>query len=128
MTHALKWLSLPALLLLLSTSCAGKQKEATRPLPTSPTSLRIENQNWLDVTIYVVHDGQRSRLGAATAAHTTELEIPPTLLGQLGAIRLMADPVGSSQTIISPTVVVKPGTRLVWTLATDLTRSSLAIY
>jgi hypothetical protein len=127
-THALKWLSLPALLLLLSTSCAGKQTETTRPLPTGPTSLRIENQNWLDVTIYVVHDGQRSRLGAATAARTTELAIPPTLLGQLGAIRLMADPVGSSQAITSPTVVVKPGTRLVWTLATDLTRSSLAIY
>ncbi len=128
MTHALKWLSLPALLLILSSSCAGKQKETTQPLPTSPTSLRIENQNWLDVNIYVVHDGQRSRLGAATAARTTDMAIPPNLLGQLGAIRLVADPVGSSQTITSPTVVVKPGTRLVWTLATDLTRSSLAIY
>jgi hypothetical protein len=115
-------------LLLLSTACAGKQKETTQPLPTGPTSLRIENQNWLDVNIYVVHDGQRSRLGAATAARTTELAIPPTLLGQLGAIRLMADPVGSSQAITSPTVVVKPGTRLVWTLATDLKRSSLAVY
>ena len=93
MTHALKWLSLPALLLLLSTSCAGKQKETTQPLPTGPTSLRIENQNWLDVTIYVVHDGQRSRLGAATAARTTNMAIPPNLLGQLGAIRLVADPV-----------------------------------
>ncbi|HEU4586060.1 MAG TPA: hypothetical protein VFR95_09935, partial [Gemmatimonadaceae bacterium] len=64
----------------------------------------------------------------ATAARTTDMAIPPNLLGQLGAIRLVADPVGSSQTITSPTVVVKPGTRLVWTLATDLTRSSLAIY
>jgi hypothetical protein len=127
-THALKWLYLPASLLLLSTSCAGKQKETTHPLPTGPTSLRIENQNWLDVTIYVVHDGQRSRIGAATAARTTNLAIPPAMLGQLGAIRLIADPVGSPQSITSPTVVVKPGTRLVWTLATDLSRSSLAVY
>jgi hypothetical protein len=127
-THALKWLSLPALLLILSTGCTGKQKESTRPLPAGPTSLRIENQNWLDVTIYVVHDGQRSRIGAATAARTTNLAIPPTMLGQLGAIRLVADPVGSSQAITSPTVVVKQGTRLVWTLATDLSRSSLAVY
>jgi hypothetical protein len=127
-THALKWLSLPALLLIVSTGCAGKHKESTRPLPTTPTSLRIENQNWLDVNIYVVHDGQRSRIGAATAARTTELMIPPSMLGQLGTIRLVADPVGSSTAITSPTVVVKEGTRLVWTLATDLSRSSLAVY
>lgn len=128
MTHALKLLSLPALVLLLVAGCGGKQKETSRPLPTGPTSLRIENQNWLDVNIYVVHDGQRSRLGAATAARTTELAIPPALLGQLGAIRLIADPVGSSKAITSPTVVVKAGTRLVWTLAPDLSRSSLAVY
>ncbi|HEU4584701.1 MAG TPA: hypothetical protein VFR95_03080 [Gemmatimonadaceae bacterium] len=121
-------MSLPALLLVLSIGCGRKEKEATRPLPTGPTSLRIENQNWLDVNIYVVHDGQRSRLGSATAAHTTQLEIPPTLLGQLGAIRLIADPVGSPQAITSQAVVVKPGTRLVWTLGTDLNRSSLAVY
>ncbi len=128
MTHALKWLSLLPLLVLVLASCAGKRKEATRPLPAGPTSLRVENNNWLDVTIYVVHDGQRSRVGAATAARTTDLSIPPTMLGQLGAIQLIADPVGSSQAIASPTVVVKAGMRLVWTLATDLSRSSLAVY
>lgn len=128
MTQALKWLSLLPLLLLALASCAGKQKATTRALPTEPTSLRVENNNWLDVTIYVVHDGQRSRLGAATAAHTTDLSIAPTLLGQTGVIQLIADPIGSSKSVASPRVVVKPGTRLVWTLATDLSRSSLAVY
>lgn len=128
MTHALKWLLLlPAFVLLLD-GCGTKQKETNRPLPSGPTSLRVENHNWLDVTIYVVHDGQRSRLGAATAAQTTDFAIQPTLLGQLGAIRLIADPVGSSGSIASPRVVVKQGTRLVWTLQTDLSRSSLAVY
>jgi hypothetical protein len=128
-THALKLLLLlPALALLLN-GCGGKgQKETTRPLPTGPTSLRVENNNWLDVTIYVVHDGQRSRLGAATAARTTDFAIQPAQLGQLGAIRLIADPVGSPKAIASPTVVVKAGARLVWTLQSDLSRSSLAVY
>jgi hypothetical protein len=127
-THALKMLLLLPAFLLLMDGCGGRQKEASRSLPTGPTSLRVENHNWLDVTIYVVHDGQRSRLGAATAARTTDFAIQPTQLGQLGTISLIADPVGSSKAVASPKVVVKPGTRLVWTLQTDLSRSSLSVY
>jgi hypothetical protein len=127
-THALKlvWL-VPAFVLLLD-GCGHGAKESSRPLPLGPTSLRVENNNWLDVTIYVVHDGQRSRLGSATAAKTTDFSIQPTLLGQLGAIRLIADPVGETKSIASQRVVVKAGTRLVWTLSTDLSRSSLSVY
>lgn len=128
MTHALKWFWLvPAFVLLLG-GCSHGAKESNRPLPMGPTSLRVENNNWLDVIIYVVHDGQRSRLGSATAAKTTDFSIQPTLLGQLGAIRLIADPVGETKSIASQRVVVKAGTRLVWTLDTDLSRSSLAVY
>jgi len=127
-THALKWLSPLAISCLLLAGCARGSKEASRPLPSGPTPLRVENHNWLDVTIYVVHDGQRSRLGSATAAKTTDFSIEPYLLGQLGVIQLIADPVGSEQSIASPTVTVGAGTRLVWTLQTDLSRSSLAVY
>jgi hypothetical protein len=127
-THALKLLLLlPAFVLLLD-GCAKKPREGSQPLPMTPTPLRVENHNWLDVTIYVLHDGQRSRLGAATAAKTTDFTIQPQLLGQVGDIQLIADPVGSSQAIASPVVKVTQGTRLVWTLQTDLSRSSLAVY
>ncbi len=128
MTHAQKWLLLLPAFVLVVAGCAKRQRESGQPLPVGPTPLRVENHNWLDVTIYVVHDGQRSRLGAATAAKTTDFAIQPQLLGQVGAIQLIADPVGSSQAITSPTVTVKEGTRLVWTLQTNLSRSSLAVY
>ena len=72
--------------------------------------------------------GSQRMSPAATAARTTDFAIQPTQLGQLGTINLIADPVGSSKAIASPKVVVKPGTRLVWTLQTDLSRSSLAVY
>jgi hypothetical protein len=127
-TYTLKWsMVLPAFVLLLA-GCGSKHKGDDRPRPSVPASLQVENRNWLDVTIYVVHDGQRSRLGSATAAKTTDFTIRPSQLGQLGAIQLVADPVGSPGAIASPRVVVKPGARLVWTLATDLSRSSLAVY
>ncbi len=126
-TYTLKRLLLPAVVLLLA-GCAAKHEADERPIPSEPTSLKVENHNWLDVVIYVVHDGQRSRLGSATAAKTTDFMIRPSELGQLGSIQLIADPVGASGAIVSPTVVVKSGTRLVWTLQTDLSRSSLAVY
>lgn len=127
-THALKRLWLLPALALLAAGCAGRNKPDKQELPVVPASLVVENHNWLDVTIYVVHDGQRSRLGSATAAKTTNFTIRPSELGQMGAIQLIGDPVGSSEGIASPRVVVKPGNRLVWTLQTDLSRSSLAVY
>ena len=126
-TYTLKRLLLLAVVLLLA-GCAAKHEADERQIPSEPTSLKVENHNWLDVVIYVVHDGQRSRLGSATAAKSTDFMIRPSELGQLGSIQLIADPVGSSGAIASPTVVVKSGMRLVWTLQTDLSRSSLAVY
>ena len=120
-------LLLPAIVLLMS-ACGAKHKDRQQPIPSTPASLQVENHNWLDVTIYVVHDGQRSRLGSATAAGTTAFTLQPTILGQLGTIQLIADPVGAPNGITSPTIVVKPGTRVVWMLQTDLSRSSLSVY
>ena len=120
-------LLLPAIVLLM-TACGAKHKDGQQPLPSLPASLQVENNNWLDVTIYVIHDGQRSRLGSATAAETTDFTLHPAILGQLGAIQLIADPVGAPNGITSPTIVVKPGTRVVWMLQNDLSQSSLSVH
>lgn len=127
MTQALeRLLVLPTIVLLLG-GCAAKQKAGEQSIPTAPAQLQVENHNWLDVTIYVVHDGQRSRVGSATAAKTTEFTLRPTLLGQLGDIQLVADPVGAPDGVTSPTIVVRPGNRVIWTLQSDLSRSSLSV-
>lgn len=120
-------LLVPAILLALG-GCGRGQKSTSQPLPSTPSRLQVENHHWLDINIYVVHDGQRSRLGTASAAKTTDFTFPPSLLGQLGAIQLICDPVGSDDGITSQSIVVKPGTRVVWTLESDLARSTLAVY
>ena len=117
-----------AVIVLLVSACGGKRKGGEQQIPMAPASLQVENRNWLDVTIYVLHDGQRSRLGSATAAKTTDFTLHPALLGQLGTIQLIADPVGAPNGITSPTIVVRPGARVVWTLQSDLSRSSLSIH
>ena len=120
-------LVLPAIVLLMG-GCAGKHTASEPATGSSPARLQVENHNWLDVIIYVVHDGQTTRVGSATAATTTNFTLGPALLGQLGNIQLIADPVGAPNGITSPTIVVKAGTRVVWTLESDLARSSLSVF
>lgn len=120
-------LMLSATLLFMS-GCGARHAKGEHPLPSTPARLQVENHNWLDVVVYLRHDGQRTRLGSATAAKTTDFTLAPALLGQLGAIQLVADPIGSRGGITTQTIVVKPGTRVVWTLETDLSRSSIAVY
>ena len=99
--------------------------------PSSPqlsTTIEVENHHWLDVVIYVVHDGVRSRLGTVTAASTMRFRCPPRMMGQLGQIRLVADPVGARAMTTSETVSVQRGQRVQWTLESSLQRSSLAVW
>ena len=108
--------------------CSKARKNTTAPLPPLPASLRVESHHWLDVVIYAVHDGQRTRLGMAPATKTTGFTIPASMLGQVATIQLIADPVGARGGIASDRIAVRPGTRLVWTLESDLARSALTVY
>jgi hypothetical protein len=109
-------------------ACWGHRGEPTPADPYTRSTLHIDNHNWLDVDIFVEHDGQRSRLGTVVATSSQDFVFPPTMLGQQGTIRLIADPVGSSSGIVTEFIVVKPGTQVTWTLETSLRRSSLSVY
>jgi hypothetical protein len=90
--------------------------------------VHVENKHWLDIVVYVEHDGQRSRLGTVTAASTTDFTLRPTLIGQTGAIQLIGDAVGSPGTVQTGTIVVRPGSHVTWTLQTNLARSDVSVY
>jgi hypothetical protein len=117
-------------LLILSTHACSHTISAPVGTPKSSESvpLRIDNHNWLDVVIYVVHDGQRTRLGLATATNSATFSLPMHLLGQGREVRFLADPVGGHGTVSTETIVVQPGQSITWTLETDLRRSFVAVF
>src|SRR3954462_2849417 len=41
-----------------------------------PVRLEVENHNWAVVILYVVHDGERTRVPQVVAAHNISVEIP----------------------------------------------------
>ena len=112
--------------------CRGSQfpEDITPELPSEALSviLEVQNNNWADVIIYVVHDGQRSRLNSVTAAKNSSLVIPPNLIGQVGNLQLIARRVGGNDRYVSQPISVRTGTTIVLTLESDLRRSSVAVW
>jgi hypothetical protein len=69
----------------------------------------VRNQNFLDMNVYVVRGGVRSRLGTATGNSTVTLRIPPTFVQALTVLRFQADPIGGRATPVSEEITVSPG-------------------
>jgi hypothetical protein len=80
-------------------------------------TLRVDNQAFNDMTIYVIEQsGARSRIGTATGNTTTTLRIPNRLLGGARTLRFQADPIGGRDAPISQEITVIPGEVVVLTI------------
>lgn len=116
-----------SIFVLTAASCSHGRKTQSSQLASGPVSVRVENHNWVNVNVYVLHGGQRTRLGMATGSKTTDMTIPYWIVGQATSIQLQGDAVGSSDRVTTTAVIVRPWMNLEWTLETDLSRSALAI-
>lgn len=115
--------------MLVAGSCflhhGGAQSEEAY---SAPATLFVENHNWSDVAIIALHQGQRTRLGTVTAASSKSFVFPRQLVGDLAGVRLIADAIGSPDQQTTEVIVLRPGTRVTWTLEDALVRSSLTVY
>lgn len=96
--------------------------------PYAPTPLTVDNNNWLDVVIFVFHDGELSRVGTVTAASSTNFFLPSWMIGQSRNIRLLGDPIGSDASVRTETIHIQPGQFIEWRLESQLARSTVAVY
>ncbi|HXF96791.1 MAG TPA: hypothetical protein VNI61_11890 [Gemmatimonadales bacterium] len=90
-------------------ACARASEGDEGPVPRTETMLRVENQDFFDMTIYVIRSGQRIRLGTVPGLSSRVLAIPPSLVGGGVELRFLADPVGSNRTPVSHEIFVQPG-------------------
>jgi hypothetical protein len=119
-----------ALLVFVGPACFG-HKPGGRPAVDSregEVALRVVNHTDLDVVIYLVHDGARTRVGTVTAASSTVFFFSGRSLGQGREIRLLGDPIGGRDHAETEQIIVQPGQQIEWTLERDLRRSSVAVY
>ena len=117
--------------IIIVASLSGCSRHRSSAIPAAPVEnilLQITNRHFLDITIYAIHDGQRTRLGVAGGTAHTKLMLPSTLLGMGRELRLYGDPIGSSEVAITEAIVVKPGQFIEWLLEPGLGRSSVGVY
>ena len=118
-----------AVILASGTACSKKPpKTSTEPLWSGDISVTVKNHNYLDVTIYVVHDGQRTRIGVAGGSMTSTFLFSALMLGQSRQLYLIGDPIGSPEVIRTETLTIQPGQYIEWWLESGLSRSSVAVY
>ncbi len=138
MTRALglrivRFAAAPGLLAACTAGCFifGRGNPVPQPavnVPEGEIALNVVNHNYLDVVIYVVHDGVRTRVGMATGSSATMVFLPARLLGQGREIQLRGYAIGSNDYAITQILVVQPGQLIEWTLETDLRRSSVGVF
>jgi len=120
-----------AALLFVAPACFWHRKaarEAALDVPEAEIALRVTNHNFLDVTVYALHNGQRTRVGTVTGSSAQVFYLPARLLGLGREIQLLGDPIGSTDFALTETLIVQPGQYIEWTLETDLRRSSVGVY
>ena len=98
------------------------------PVPQTEFALRVTNHNYLDVVVYVLHHGQRTRVGTVTGSSSELFLLPARLLVLGGDIQLFGDAIGNDSYALTERLVVEPGQFIDWTLETDLRRSTVAVY
>jgi hypothetical protein len=78
--------------------------------------------------LYVVHDGQQTRLTNVGAAHDVSVEIPPQLQGQMGIIRLAVRRIGGRDSYLSESISLRGGPSVRLTIESNISRSSVGVW
>jgi hypothetical protein len=104
------------LILVLAIASIGcRTGKASRNTDEGPlrTTIDVQNQDFNDMTVYVIVNGARTRLGTAPGNKTTVLTIPEYLLFGTTFVRFVCDPIGGTRTPVTEEIDVSPGDQLV---------------
>jgi hypothetical protein len=101
---------------LAAVSCKTLSRGSMNDTQAGPTVVQVDNQGFLDMTVYASRSGQRSRIGIAPGNSKSNLEVPRILISGLTPIRFIADPIGGSRASVSQEITVVPGDTVVLTI------------
>jgi hypothetical protein len=104
-------------LTLLAAACGHAARPATTaPGPESRTTVKVINQNFLDMDAFVVSSGQRIPLGTVGGSSTRVLTLPAALVSTSPQVHFVFRPVGGGGAERSETITVSPGDQVELTI------------
>jgi hypothetical protein len=102
----------------------------TEPSP-SPVAdgfeLTLNNHHWLDINVFVQHDGEASRVTTVTASSSQTLILPLWLLGESKIVRIIAEPVGEEGSYTTDQLRVDPGQLVELNVESVLSKSNYSV-
>ena len=101
------------------------ESRRTRATRDGPVEVRVENNAYLDMHVYVVYAaGQQRSLGMVTGLSRRTLVIPAQVIQTLSGIQLFADPIGTDRGYLSQRILASPGQRIRFTIQNLLSLST----
>lgn len=108
--------------------CGHRRSSAVEPVPESDWTLTVNNHHWLDVSVVVLYDGGRARVGTVAATHKETYTLPFRMITAGRPVRFEANPIGATRNVTTDALTVRGGGHVEWTLETGLERSSVAVW
>ena len=96
-----------ALVALAAVACHHRAVEPVNP--RAEVAVTVDNQNFLDMTVYLIRGSQRIRLGMVPGLSKQILMVKPDLVGYGTDLQFEVHPIGGRGNPISETISVKPG-------------------
>jgi len=85
-------------------------RPAAPPNPRAEVAVTVDNQNFLDMDVFIVRtSGERIRIGMVSGLTTRILMVRPDVIGNSTELRFEVHPIGARANPISETVTVRPG-------------------
>jgi hypothetical protein len=94
---------------LLAACSHGGGSPPVAPKTNAAATVEVQNQGFADMTIYVLSQGTRVRLGLAGGHSTSRLSIPAYVLQGDRLVRFQADPIGGTREPVTEEISVDPG-------------------
>ena len=94
-------------LVVVIAACGTRARNTSDP--SAQTYVRVTNQSFWDMNVYVLRSEARIRLGTVNGNRTERFTLPRSVVTGSTAIRFMADPIGSSRVSQSFEITVVPG-------------------
>jgi outer membrane lipoprotein SlyB len=121
--------ALSSLVAVGAAGCAPKQRfgPQTWSASSAPT-VTVRNDNWLDVAVYVVRGASRFRIGTVRGSSTETFRLTLDRSGTASPMRILADPIGSTQGYVTEPITLGPGQRLELNVASSIRVSTFSIW
>jgi len=89
--------------------------------------LEVQNNNWLDVHLYMVRDGMLTSVGFMNGPGKAEFDLPSPATVAGADVQLLVLPIGGTTSYLSPTLVISPGDVVDLSIENNLALSSVTI-